>query len=379
MLTEAIHSAVDTGDQLLLLVGQARSRRQADETHPFGYGMEVYFWSFIVALMIFLVGGAFSIWEGVEKILKPSQIGRPWINLVVLACSAAFEAASFRVAFREYQRIVRGRTERGRQVRLFRFLVISKDPNLYTTLLEDGAALTGLSLAALGVVGAGWLGIAWMDGAASVAIGLLLVAVALFMANETRSLIAGEAAAPPIVELARAALDGDPRIARIAEVASLQLGPQTILLAVTLQFREGLSGEDMASATADLIARGRASDPRICDVFLRPAETAPRSRRPRRSVASGQQVQQKLERQARRGGRLPRSSGEAERAFGEGLGRLDRLVQGHSISSARRSALKGLPYARGKTAPNIRGWPEPRETVFDCGPAPHGGARGRLA
>ena len=272
MLTEAIHSAVDTGDQLLLLVGQRRGRRAADDSHPFGYGMEVYFWSFIVALMIFMVGGALSIWEGVQKVLQPAPLTRPWINLIVLALSAGFEGASFRVAFREYRRVVRGRRVGGREVPLWRFLVISKDPNVYTTLLEDGAALAGLALAALGVVGSGWLGIAWADGAASVAIGALLVAVALFMANETRSLIAGEAAAPPIVAEARAALEGDPRIIDIVAVASLQLGPQTILLAVTLSFREGLSGADIASAAGDLVARARASDPRICDVFLRFAQ-----------------------------------------------------------------------------------------------------------
>jgi divalent metal cation (Fe/Co/Zn/Cd) transporter len=173
------------------------------------------------------------------------------------------------VAFREYRRMVRGRDVDGRPVRLWEFLIISKDPNLYTTLLEDGAALTGLALAALGVIGASWLGLAWADGAASTAIGLLLVAVALFMANETRSLIAGESAAVPIVEQARAAAEGDPRIARIVEFASLQLGPQTILLAVTLTFREGLTTAEVQAAADGLIARARASDTRICDVFLR--------------------------------------------------------------------------------------------------------------
>jgi cation diffusion facilitator family transporter len=269
MLTEAIHSLVDTGNQALLLVGQARARRPPDEGHPFGHGMEIYFWSFIVALMIFLVGGVLSIWQGYHKVLHPADIDRPWINLVVLAVSAVFEGASFHVAYREYRNTARGRNLHGRPVRFFRFLVISKDPNLYTTLLEDSAALTGLVLAALGVIGAGWLGLLWADGAASIAIGLLLVVVAVFMANETRSLIAGEGAAIPIVEQARAAVDGDPRIARISQFASLQLGPQTILLAVTLTFRPGLDVADVQAAADELIHRARASDPRICDVFLR--------------------------------------------------------------------------------------------------------------
>lgn len=277
MLTEAVHSFVDTSDQLLLLIGQRRADRPADESHPFGYGMEIYFWGFIVALMIFMVGGAFSIWQGVEKIRHPVEIGRPWINLIVLALSAVFEGTSFRIAYRQYRQMVRGKTVGGREVRLWRFLSISKDPGLYTTLLEDGAALTGLALAAIGVVGAGWLGLPWMDGAASAAIGLLLVAVALFMANETRSLIAGEAAAPPIVDQARAAVEGDPRVAAILKVASLQLGPRNILFAVTLTFRAGLSGGDIQNAVDDLVARVRASDPRICDVFVRPCRTPDRT------------------------------------------------------------------------------------------------------
>lgn len=276
MLTEAIHSFVDTADQLLLLIGQKRAARPADDTHPFGYGMEIYFWGFIVALMIFLAGGAFSIWQGVEKILHPAELDRPWINLIVLAVSAVFEGTSFRVAYREYRQVARGKLVRGREIKLWRFLAISKDPGLYTTLLEDGAALAGLALAALGTIGAGWLGLAWMDGAASVAIGLLLVAVALFMANETRSLIAGEAAAEPIVERARAAVEGDPRVLTTFDVASLHLGPRNILLAVTLTFRRGLTGEDVQQAVDDLVARVRASDPRICDVFIRPCSIDPR-------------------------------------------------------------------------------------------------------
>ncbi len=270
MLTEAIHSFVDTGDQVLLMIGQKRGRKPPDETHPFGYGMETYFWSFIVALMIFMVGGALSIWEGVQRMLEPVDVGPPWINLAVLAISAVFEGVSFRLAYRGYKRMVRGR-----DVRLWQFLVISKDPSLFSTLLEDGAALIGLSLAALGVIGEAWLGLPWADGAASVAIGLLLVAVAVFMANETRSLIAGESAAPFVVEQARAALEADPRVASLDDVASLQLGPQQILLAVTLRFRPGLTGAEMEQVYDDLAARAQASDQRICSVFLRPGRPGP--------------------------------------------------------------------------------------------------------
>lgn len=154
MLSEAIHSVVDTADQLLLLVGQARARRAPDESHPFGYGLEAYFWSFIVALLIFTLGGAFSIWEGFEKVIEPRPIDRPWISLVVFALSAVAEGTTFRISYRAYRRMTKGRLVRGRKVGLLHFLRVSKDPNLYTTLLEDGAALTGLSVAAVGVIGA---------------------------------------------------------------------------------------------------------------------------------------------------------------------------------------------------------------------------------
>src|SRR5262245_4724391 len=188
MLTEAIHSLVDTGDQTLLLIGQTRGRRPADETHPLGYGMEAYFWSFIVALMVFLLGGVLSILQGVVHLLLPEPIEAPWISLSVLAISAVFEGASFGVGYREYKRVVRGRP-----IDLWRFIQASKDPSVISVLLEDSAALIGLGVAAIGVSASSFLNIAWADGVASIVIGILLCCVAFVLANETRSLIAGEA------------------------------------------------------------------------------------------------------------------------------------------------------------------------------------------
>jgi cation diffusion facilitator family transporter len=271
MLTEAIHSLVDSGNQALLLVGQKRASRPADETHPFGYGMEIYFWAFVVALMIFLVGGAVSIWQGVERLRAPAPIERPWVSLGVIAVSAVFEGSSFAVAYRGYRNLVRGRdVTPGRKAGLLQFLKLSKDPSLFATLLEDGAAVTGLAVAAVGTVAAAWLGLAWADGGASILIGLLLTAIALFLANETRSLIAGEAAAPDVVARARAAVAEDPRVEAVLNVASLHLGPQAILVALTLDFRDGLSGDELHDAAETLTARVQAIDPRIRQVFLRP-------------------------------------------------------------------------------------------------------------
>lgn len=262
MMTEAIHSTVDTGNQGLLLLGLARSRRPPSPTHPFGHGMEIYFWAFVVALMIFALGGAVSIYEGVLKIQRPEPIGRAWINFLVIGLAALFEGGSFLVAWREFRVLRRGTP-------FLAALRRSKDPSIFAVLLEDGAALIGLAIAALGVAGSAWLGIAWADGAASVAIGLLLVLVAIFLANETRSLLTGEAASPRIVGEVRAMLAADRRVDDVAEVLSMHLGPQEILLGVTLDFRDDLTAVEIEGAGDDFAQAIRAIDPRITRVFVR--------------------------------------------------------------------------------------------------------------
>jgi cation diffusion facilitator family transporter len=263
MLTEGIHSLVDTGDQLLLLVGQWRAAKPADATHPFGYGLETYFWSFIVALMIFFAGGTVAVWEGAEKLLHPAPVSHPEISLTVLGASALFEGLSFRTAYREYRRLAQGG-----DVRLFSFLRISKDPIVFATLLEDGAALTGLAIAALGIIGASLLGRPWADGAASIAIGLLLIAIALFLANETRSLIAGEAAAPPIQQRIQARIAQCVDLGSLVDLRTLHLGPQQILVAVRWRFTPGLSGDELTAAAKELERRLRGADPRVAYVFF---------------------------------------------------------------------------------------------------------------
>jgi cation diffusion facilitator family transporter len=262
MLTEAIHSSVDTGNQGLLLLGLARARKPPSQTHPFGYGMEVYFWAFVVALLIFALGGAFSIYEGVLKILRPEPIERAWINFLVIGLAILFEGGSFLVAWKEFRVLTRGTP-------LLRAIRRSKDPSVFAVLLEDGAALAGLAIAALGVAGSAVFGIPWADGAASVAIGVLLVLVAIFLANETRSLLTGESASPRIVEAVREMLAADPRIDTVAEVLSMHLGPQEILLGVTLDFHDDLTAGEIEDAADDFAVRIRAIDARITRVFVR--------------------------------------------------------------------------------------------------------------
>ncbi len=267
MLTEGIHSLVDTGDQVLLLVGQKRSETPADATHPLGYGMEIYFWSFIVALMVFLVGGVLSVYEGVRHLFNPGPVISPWVSLAVLAVAAVFEGTSFRIAYREYRRVVRGRP-----TRLWAFIKASKDPALFAVLLEDSAALIGLGLAAAGVIATGFLHITWADGAASVAVGLLLVSIAWVLANETRSLIAGEAVAPIVMERLKDALARIDCITDLEHVATLHLGPNTILVALTLAFRGDSTTSMLEDAIREITKALQEADGRITYVFVRPSD-----------------------------------------------------------------------------------------------------------
>jgi cation diffusion facilitator family transporter len=267
MYTEAIHSLVDTGDQILLLVGQKRGARPPDARHPLGHGMETYFWSFIVALMVFLLGGVLSAYEGVRQILEHEPVISPWISLAVLAIAAVFEGTSFRIAYRESRRVVRGRA-----VRLWDFIKASKDPALFSVLLEDSAALIGIGMAAAGVIAASFFQVTWADGTASIAIGLLLASVAFVLANETRSLIAGEAVAPIVMERLQDALSRIACITSLDEVATLHLGPGAILVALTLSFRRDSTTEAIEDAIREVTDALQRADERVVYVYVRPSD-----------------------------------------------------------------------------------------------------------
>lgn len=261
MLTEAVHSFVDTGDQGLLFLGMRRAAEEADESHPFGYGLEIYFWSFVVAVMVFSLGGAVSIYEGARKLADPTPIGAAWVNFVVLGAAFVFEGLSLTVGYREFRKTSGAGP-------LLASIRRSKDPTLFAIILEDSAALAGLVLAFAGVAGAVWLDWAWADGAASIGIGLLLVGVALFLANETRSLLTGEAASRGVRDQIGAALRSQPGIRAVDEVLTLQLGPADILVAATVDFGGGVGPVEAAAREA--IEDIRRCDPRITRVFLRP-------------------------------------------------------------------------------------------------------------
>jgi cation diffusion facilitator family transporter len=263
MLTEAVHSLVDTVNQGLLLFGMKRAARPPSERHPFGYGLELYFWTLVVALMIFVTGAVASIYEGVHQLIAPAPIGGSRVNYIVLGVATVFEGGSFLVAWREQRKAFP-------QARLWRFIRWSKDPGLFVSLLENGAALIGIAIAALGVFASTSLHWVFADGAASIAIGLVLVVVAIFLLVETRSLMIGEAAAPPVIERVRSAIEADPRVTRLIELLSLHLGPEEILMGVTIDFDDMLPGPQVEIAAQELSETVSAIEPRVTRLFLRP-------------------------------------------------------------------------------------------------------------
>lgn len=271
MLVEAIHSLVDTLNQLLLLFGLYRGARPPDARHPFGYGLEAYFWTFVVSLLIFLLGGVASIYGGVQKLLHPAPIEHVTLTLSVLLACGIFEVADLVIAVRVSDA---GRPAASRKhypkISVRQAIRLSADPGVFEVLAEDVASVVGLAFAALGVVGAAWLGWPFADGLAAVAIGVLLVVVAIVLVRETRSLLTAEAASPSLLAEVDAVLFRDTRVSAVCEVLSMTLGPQEVLMVITLEFVETFSRPQLEAAIDDLTARLKALDPRITRLFLRP-------------------------------------------------------------------------------------------------------------
>ncbi len=238
MLTEAIHSTADSADQILLLIGDKRSRAEPDETHAFGYSGAVYFWAFVIAVMVLIAGGAASLYEGMLKLAHREPIKAPLLSLGVLGLSAVFEGCSLWFGVRESKRVASRHRMPGYEFRFWRFIDLSKDPNLYETLLEDLTAVVGIGVAAVGVIASAAFHLLWADGAASVGIGLLLIADSWLVAKATRSLIAGETVAPPLLKDLECALRASPQLRAFADVKTLHLGPRSILVALTVEYKD---------------------------------------------------------------------------------------------------------------------------------------------
>ena len=261
MLSEAVHSLVDTGNQGLLLFGIARSKRPPDAEHPFGYGMEVYFWAFVVAILIFGLGAGISVYEGIAQLRDPQPVTSYLVNYLVLGAALIFEGVAWTIALRHFNRM-RGRRSLLCEVRR------SKDPSVFTVLFEDTAAMLGLLVAFAGLLASQFLGVWWSDGAASIGIGIILALAALGLAYETKSLLTGEAAATGTVEAIRRMALSEPAVRGINELRSVHFGPDDILANISLDLCDGTDLAEVERTVSRLERRIKERFPAIANVFV---------------------------------------------------------------------------------------------------------------
>jgi cation diffusion facilitator family transporter len=269
MLSEAVHSLVDTLNELLLLYGMHRAARPPDRTHPLGHGRELYFWSFIVALLVFALGAGVSLYEGVLHIVAPRPIEDAFVGYAVLGVSFAFEALSWSVAFREFRR---EKGERGWIEAVRR----SKDPTSFTVLFEDTAALAGLAIALAGMAASQFLDLPVLDGVASVAIGVVLALTAALLARESKGLLIGEAADPDLVRsIVRIATD-QRGIVSATPLMTVHLAPRQVVVALGVDFDDAISAQHAEQACGRIEERVRRTHPEVVALFIKPQGPAPR-------------------------------------------------------------------------------------------------------
>lgn len=261
MISEAVHSTVDTCNGVLLLVGLRLSQRPASAEHPFGHGKELYFWGLIVAVLIFGLGGGISLYEGVVHVLNPEPLRGPFWNYVVLGAAAVFEGASFMIA------LVQFRKERGTRP-FWRALHASKDPTVFTVLAEDAAALLGLGIAAAGIFGSHVLEAPRLDGVASILIGVLLTFAAGFLIYESRGLLIGEGLRAETVREIQRIAEAHTMVRSACLPRSMYLGSDEVLLTMDLGFDADASAGNVAAATESIEASIRSRYPRITRISL---------------------------------------------------------------------------------------------------------------
>jgi cation diffusion facilitator family transporter len=268
MLSEGIHSLVDSANELLLLYGMKRAARPPDTTHPFGHGRELYFWSFIVALMVLALGAAASFYEGINHVLHPEPMRKPLLNYVVLVASFGFEAASWWVGLKAF------RATKGSQGYLDAFRD-SKDPTTFTVLFEDTAALLGVLIAATGIAAAHVLNAPRLDGAASIGIGLVLLVSSLLLARETKGLLIGEPARARVRDAILRIASEDPDVRTANGALTVQLGVNQIIAALSVEFHDALNTTQIETCVNRIEAAIKHAQPDITILFVKPqtAET----------------------------------------------------------------------------------------------------------
>ena len=263
MLSEAVHSVVDSGNEILLLYGQHRANKPPDRLHPWGYGREIYFWSFVVALLIFALGAGVSIYEGVQHIRDPEPMADPLVNYAVYAASAVFEGISWWFGWSAFQRV------RGDKA-LFAAVHASKDPPSFMVLFEDSAALVGLVIAAIATALSIELDEPWIDGLGSICIGAVLAVVAVLLARESKDLLIGERARPQLAESIRDIARREPGVVSVEGILTSQLSPDQVIANVGLEFEDDLRTPDIERVIAHLENELRKKHPELFRVFVRP-------------------------------------------------------------------------------------------------------------
>jgi cation diffusion facilitator family transporter len=261
MLSEGVHSVVDTGNQILLLYGMHRAKKPADEQFPFGHGKEVYFWGFIVAIMIFTVGAGVSIYKGIHHLLHPTIIQNPTLNYIVLACAMLFEGAAWYFALTEFTK-TKGKW--GYLEAVHR----GKDPSMFVVLFEDSAAMLGILVAFVGILLSQITGNPYYDGAASVIIGLILAGTAGWLAYEIKGLLIGESARPEIVKGVKEIAKSYPKIKHVNEILTLHMGPDFILLNLSVDFVDSLLAGDLEDTISRLDRQIKQAYPKIKRIFV---------------------------------------------------------------------------------------------------------------
>lgn len=266
MLSEGVHSVVDTGNGLLLLYGLKRASRPPDLSHPLGHGRELYFWSFIVALLVFALGAGISFYEGVRHLSHPEPVRNPMVNYVVLGLSFAFEAVTWWIAFKEFRR-TKGK------LGWFQAVRVSKDPSVYTVLFEDSAALLGLAVAFFGILGAQLLDMPELDGVASIGISLILAATAIFLARESKGLLIGEPAMPEVQRQLLAIAQADPAVQKANGALTVHMGPESIVAGLSIEFEDHMEAPGIEECVERIEARLRSELPQITSLFVKPQTT----------------------------------------------------------------------------------------------------------
>jgi cation diffusion facilitator family transporter len=268
MLSEGVHSLVDTINELLLLYGMKRANKRPDTTHPFGYGRELYFWSFIVALLVLALGAGISLYEGISHILNPEPMQRAFINYLVLGASFACDGTSWWVALKAF------RADKGEQSYFGAFRT-SKDPSTFIVVFEDSAAMLGLLIAAAGIISAQAQDMPRLDGVASIGISLVLAASSMLLARETKELLIGEAARPLVRESILRIASADPDVRGANGVMTVQMGPSQVVAALSVEFHDRLSTTQIERCVSRIEAAIKQAHLDVTTLFVKPqtAET----------------------------------------------------------------------------------------------------------